>query len=163
MSDRLQEKDIVRGVEIQKQERLGSPLCSRNARPMKTLVGRAQLGAPQAPLLMGGDGREMERSGRTPTLLPCSRNAHPPKGLVRRPQLEQHGCSAVMNLKSYKKEGERERKAAISPLPHFTTASAAHWPYSICSYPHPLQASQDTDNPPRRVISCHEKGILRRY
>src|SRR5437016_7956786 len=111
MSDRLQEKDIVRGVEIQKQERLGSPLCSRNARPMKTLVGRAQLGAPQAPLLMGGDGREMERSGRTPTLLPCSRNAHPPKGLVRRPQLEQHGCSAVMNLKSYKKRGKRKESS----------------------------------------------------
>jgi len=35
--------DIVRGAEIQKQERLGSPLCSRNARPMKALVGRAQL------------------------------------------------------------------------------------------------------------------------
>ena len=48
-------------------------------------------------------------------MLQCSRNAHPQKGLVRRPQLEQHGCPAAMKLIPYKKEGERERKAARCP------------------------------------------------
>jgi len=49
MSDRLQEKDIVRGAEneVQEWEGIGrTPTllpCSRNARPQKGLVGRAQV------------------------------------------------------------------------------------------------------------------------
>jgi hypothetical protein len=84
-------------------------LCSRNARPPKALVGRAQWKINQPPslkrsraslergwerprALFSRRAPTMKRIGRTPTLVLCSRNARPEKGLVRRPHVDQHGC-----------------------------------------------------------------------
>ena len=81
-------------------------LCSRNARPPKALVGRAQWKINQPPSLkrekVSLDG--WDRSGQvpfllteggggmTPVLIPCSRSAHDQNVLARRPQWDQHGC-----------------------------------------------------------------------
>src|SRR6266571_5256986 len=54
------------------QEWLGSPLCSRNARPPKALVGRAQFGANQAP----PPGVGVERKGKVPDGPLCSLRPH---------------------------------------------------------------------------------------
>jgi hypothetical protein len=66
-------------------------LCSRNARPPKALVGRAQWKINQPPSLEGRM-TQLGKMGKTPTLVLCSRNARPEKGLVRRPHVDQHGC-----------------------------------------------------------------------
>ena len=68
-------------------------LCSRNARPRKVLVGRAQW-EPNLARPQGRDGRmEVARCAQSQKVrrkdvrsFLCSRSARPQKGLARRPQ-----------------------------------------------------------------------------
>jgi len=66
-----------------------NPLCSRNARSRKTLVGRAQLGIqPGYPL-------EGEKEIRETRVVHCSRSAHDQNVLARRAQWDHHGYPSI--------------------------------------------------------------------
>ena len=131
-------------------------LCSRNARPEKALVGRAQWKINQPPSLekseqawkehiyrstcavedqpghpLGSVTSKLGGMGRTPTLVLCSRNARPEKGLVRRPHVDQYGCPSQ----------RRKSKRACSSLVPATLAIRAFPARRACLAAISLQSS----------------------